>query len=328
MSANNLLKVFYAGSSGVHLVESWNRNILTPDYGAGNPALQNAVFSNTQIYLPYPQFGSINYMSNTGHSSYHAATVQFDKRYSHGLVLDAFYTFSKAIDDCDTDYGTCTGVEPLTNRNLSKGRAGYDMNHRFVGSFSYELPFGKGRRFLDRGGVLNAIFGGYELAWIQTAETGNPISFKYTNNPNNQYPTAWGNWVPNVVGKPTMPQVGIGPLIGGDRFNQKNENQLISPDFFVAPPAFTPGNAGRNIVTGPAAYYSQFSAKKNWPIKERLILQLRFDFQNPFHNFAFAAPNTTLDFKNPRIFGTITGETATANIQGEPLMNLMLRLSF
>ena len=328
MSANNLLKLFYAGSAGVHLVESWNRNILTPDYGAGNPALQNAVFSNTQIYLPYPQFGSINYMSNTGHSTYHAATVQFDKRYSHGLVLDAFYTFSKAIDDCDTDYGTCTGVEPLTNRNLNKGRAGYDMNHRFVGSFTYELPFGKGRRFMDRGGILNAIFGGYELAWIQTAETGNPISFKYTNNPNNQFPTAWGNWVPNVVSKPTMPQVGIGPLIGGDRFNQKNEGQLISPDYFAAPPAFTPGNAGRNIVTGPAAYYSQFSAKKNWPIKERLNFQLRFDFQNPFHNFAFAAPNTTLDFKNPRIFGTITGETATANIQGEPLMNLMLRLSF
>ena len=125
-----------------------------------------------------------------------------------------------------------------------------------------------------------------------------------------------------------MPQFGIGPLIGGNRFNQKNEGQLISPSYFAGPAAFTPGNAGRNIVTGPAAYYSQFSAKKNLRIKERVTFQLRFDFQNPFHNYAFAAPNTTLDFKNPQFFGKITGETATANIQGEPLMNLMLRLSF
>ena len=86
-------------------------------------------------------------MSNTGHSSYHSGTVQFVKRYSHGLVLDAFYTFSKALDDCDTDYGMCTGVAPSQNRNLNKGRAGYDMTHRFVTSLIYEIPVGKGRKF-------------------------------------------------------------------------------------------------------------------------------------------------------------------------------------
>lgn len=328
MSPNNLLKLFYQGSAGVDLVESWNINALPPNYGAGNPALQTAVFAAPQNYLPYPQFGTINYMSNTGHSTYHAATAQFDKRYSHGLVLDAFYTFSKAIDDCDTDYGTCTGVEPLTDRNLNKGRAGYDMNHRFVGSFTYEIPIGKGRHFLNRGGVLNAILGGYELAWIQTAETGNPFGFTYANNPNNEYPTSFGARVPNIVSPPSMPQVGLGPLIGGNRFNEVLENPVININDFAYPAAFTPGNAGRNIVTGPAAYYSQFSAKKNWPIKERLNLQLRFDFQNPFHNYAFAAPTNSVDFTNPGTFGKITGETATANIQGEPLMNLMLRLSF
>ena len=62
---------------------------------------------------PIPQFGSINNMSNTGHSTFHAGTVQFQKRFAQGLTLNSFYTFSKAIDDCDTDYGTCTGVEPV-----------------------------------------------------------------------------------------------------------------------------------------------------------------------------------------------------------------------
>ena len=82
------------------------------------------------------------------------------------------------------------------------------------------------------------------------------------------------------------------------------------------------------IVTGPASYYSQVSAKKNFKFRERWNLQLRFDFQNPFHQYAFAAPSSTLDFKNPQLFGKVTGETATANIQGEPLMNLMLKLSW
>ena len=75
-------------------------NVFPTDFGAHNPALQAAAFAAPQNYLPYPQFGSINYMSNTGHSSWHAGTVQFVKRYSQGVVLNAFYTFSQALDDC------------------------------------------------------------------------------------------------------------------------------------------------------------------------------------------------------------------------------------
>jgi hypothetical protein len=339
ISPNALIKLIYQGSSGVHLVETWNVNAFPPDYGAGNPALQTAVFAAPQNYLPYPQFGAVDYMSNTGHSSFHAGTVQYQKRYSHGLVVDAFYTFSKAIDDCDTDYNVCNGVEPVTNRNLNKGRAGYDMNHRFVASANYELPVGKGRHFMNRGGVLNAIFGGYEISWIQTVESGNPFGFTFTNSPYNYYPTSGatpsltsgvntGVWVPNLVGKPTMQEFGLGNAIGGNRFNQALENPVVNVADFAPPPAFTPGNAGRNILTGPGSLYSQVSAKKNFKFRERWNLQVRFDFQNPFHNYGFSAPSNNLDFKNPNLFGKITSDVATASLNGEPLMNLMLRLSW
>jgi hypothetical protein len=340
VSANNLFKLFYQGSAGVHLVESWNINAFNTDFGANNPALQAAAFTNTQAYLPYPQFGTINHMANTGHSSFHAGTIQYSKRYSKGLFLDSFYTYSKALDDCDMDNGTCTGVAPVSDRNLAKGRAGYDMRHRFVTTANYELPVGKGRRFLNRGGVLDWIAGGFEISWIQTVATGNPFGFTFANSPYNYYPTNIGARYPNLVATPSMPQFGLGNLIGTNRFNQSLENALIvSPgqesgsstsniSAFAPPPPFTPGNAGRNILTGPAAYFSQFSAKKNFKFRERWNLQLRFDFQNPFHNYAFSAPSNTVDFKNPQLFGKITGETATANIQGEPLMNLSLRLSW
>ena len=347
MSTNNLLKLYYSGSSGVDLVNSWNINTLPYNFGAGT-ALQQAAFTNPVPYLPFPQFGAVNQMSNTGHSTYHSGTIQFVKRYSHGLVLDSFYTFSKALDNCDTDYGVCTGVAPTVNRNLNKGRAGYDQNQHFVTSFTYEVPVGKGRWLLNRGGVLNYIFGGYEIAWIETVATGNPFTVFYSNSSNNYITTALtnlgysnvGTLLPNLLATPTMPQFGLESLIGGNRFNQAQENAVIVPkgtpagvsnvntDAFAAPAAFTIGNEGRNILTGPGSFYAQFSVKKNFPIRERLNLQLRYDFQNPFHQYAFSAPSNTLDFKNPQLFGKVTGETATANIQGEPLMNLMLRLTW
>jgi len=328
-SANNLLKVMCQGSAGVHLVESWNVNVFPTDFGADNPALRAAAFAAPQNYLPYPQFGAIRYMSNTGHSTWHAGTVQFQKRYSQGIVLNSFYTFSKAIDDCDSDSGTCSGVAPISNRNLNKGRAGYDRNHVFVANVVYELPVGKGRHFTVRNRLLDYLIGGYDISWVQSIESGNPFGFSFTNSPFNYFPSSIGNYVPLVTcNNISMPQFGLGSTIGGNRFNQALENPVLNASCFAPPPAFTPGNAGRNIVTGPGIFYSQASAQKNFPIKERANLQLRFDFQNPFHNWGFNNPTNQVDFRNPQLFGKITGDQTTASFAGEPLMNLMLRLSW
>ena len=329
LSNNNILKLTYQGSAGVDLVESWNNNVFPTSFGANNPALRAAAFAAPQNYLPFPQFGSINYMSNTGHSTYHSGTVQFQKRYSQGLVVDSYYTYSKAIDDCDNDYGVCTGVAPVEDRNLNKARATYDRTHVFVTSFTYELPVGKGRHFLNHNKFLDYLVGGYELAWIQSIESGNPFSFTFANSPYNYYPTSIGNQVPNLTcNGVSMSQFGLGNAIGGNRFNQALENPVLPVSCFGVPAPFTPGNAGRNIVTGPGILYSQFSAKKNFALTERLILQFRFDFQNPFHNYGFNNPSNTYDYKNPQLFGKITGDQTTASFDGQPLMNFMLRLSF
>ncbi len=328
-SANNLLKLMYQGSAGVDLVESWNVNVFPTNFGASNPALQAAAFAAPQNYLPFPQFGAINYMSNTGHSTWHAGTVQFQKRYSQGLVLNTFYTYSKAIDDCDSDSGTCTGVAPIADRNLNKGRAGYDRTHVFVANATYQLPIGKGRHFINHSRVLDYLIGGYEIAWVQTIETGNPFGFSFTNSPYNYYPSSIGNYVPNLTCNGiSMPEFELGSKIGGNRFNQALENPVLPVSCFAAPAPFTPGNAGRNIVTGPGMIYSQASAQKNFAFRERWNLQLRFDFQNPFHNWGFNNPSNQVDFKNPQLFGKITGDQTTASFDGQPLMNLMLRLSW
>jgi hypothetical protein len=125
-----------------------------------------------------------------------------------------------------------------------------------------------------------------------------------------------------------MPGFGLGTIIGGNRFNQALENPVLPASCFAPPAAFTPGNAGRNIVTGPGIMYSQISASKTFSFTERWKLQLRFDFQNPFHNWGFNPPTNQVDFRNPQLFGKITGDQTTASFAGQPLMNLMLRLSW
>ena len=107
LGTNNLLKFTYQGSAGVDLVESWNINLFPTSFGANNPALRASRLCRAPKLSALHPVRRDQHMSNTGHSTYHSGTVQFQKRYSQGLVLNSFYTFSKAINDCDNDY-ECT----------------------------------------------------------------------------------------------------------------------------------------------------------------------------------------------------------------------------
>ena len=142
-----LVETLYEGSAGVGLLENWNINQIPLDVSP-NPAVLGQIFRATQNYLPYPQFGTINLFSNFGHNTHHAATLRVEKRYAVGLTVLETYTFQKTMDDCDVD-GACTGVS-YYNRSLEKARAGYDITHHFLHMMTYDLPFGKGRRWLNR----------------------------------------------------------------------------------------------------------------------------------------------------------------------------------
>ena len=325
ISANYLLDLSYQGSSGVGLIERWNINTFPVDFGAGNLAFQNQVAAAAQNYRPYPQFGDVRMRSNFGHSTFHSGTVRIEKRYSQGLIFSTFYTFSKAINSQDTD-NDGTGVAPIQNRGLEKGRASYDRNHRWVSSTTYELPLGYGKKWLNQGGWRNWIFGGYQIAWIQTFESGNPLNFSFANSPYNYYPTFAGSRRPDVVGSPSLRDNWRD--FGGDRFNQQNINPIIDINNFAYPAAFTVGNAGRNIVTGTPLIWSQASAQKNfyWGADRRYNVQLRWDFQNALKTYNFNPPTTTVDFRNPRTFGKVTTDPRTASFGGQPLMNLTLAL--
>ena len=139
--------------------------------------------------------------SNFGHSTYHGATAKLERRFGQGLTFQTFFTFSKAIDSQDTD-NSGSGVAPIQNRSLEKARAGYDRPLRYFNSITYELPVGKGRHFMNRGGWLDTIAGGWQTAWLIDWESGAPLTFSFANSPNNYYPTYVGAQRPNCVGAP------------------------------------------------------------------------------------------------------------------------------
>jgi hypothetical protein len=320
---NYLLEFMYQGAAGSGLIERWEINTFPVDFGKDDPALRAAAFRAPQDFRPYPHFGSIRMRSNFGRSEYHGGTVKLEKRYSHGLSFLTHYTLSRAMNTQDGD-NDGTGVAPLENRGLEWGRAGHDRTHVWIGSLTYELPFGQGRAFMNRGGLLNAVLGNWDISWIQTYQSGNPLSFTFAGSPNNYYPDFVGIRRPNLV---STPEVVDDWQDVGNRFDVAAMNPVIGIQHFAYPDAFTAGNAGRNTVTGLPLVWTTASIQKNLTFGPTR-LQVRFDMNNPFKTWNFNPPNTVVNLQTPATFGKVTSNPETAGFGGAPLMNLALKLYF
>ncbi len=321
-----LVEFSYQGSGSAGLVERWELNTFGVDFSANDPAQRDRVNAAAQNFRPFPNFGNVTMRSNFGHSTFHSGTVKLEKRMSKGLYFQTFYTLSKAINSADTD-NSGGGVSPIQNRNLEKGRAGYDRNHRYIGTVNWELPFGKGKKWTSGNKVMNWMMSGMELSWIQTVESGNPLNFSFANSPFNYYPGFAGARRPDLVSTPVY-DFGKWNNGGGDRFVTNNRPAVIDQSAFAYPQAFRAGNAGRNIITGPRLVWAQVSVQKNFSIREKMRAQIRWDFQNALKTYNFTGPTTTVDFRNPQTFGKLTDDPRTASLGGQPLMNLTFMVQF
>jgi hypothetical protein len=208
-----------------------------------------------------------------------------------------------------------------------------------VGNFTYELPFGKGQRWINHGGILDKLLGGYNLVWQYDVYTGNPITWGFTNSPYTYLPSFIG-----IGGRPNV----LGPVslnsdwqnLGGNRFNEGFQNPTInSLADFAYPAQYTFGNAGKDTFNLPRQIGASFSAHKEFQLKERLRLQLRADFQNPFKWYTWSTGiNTTVDLKNVvagtttetsgNLFGKVSSgsEATTVADGGVPMINATIRL--
>jgi hypothetical protein len=262
--ANNwMVQATYEGSS---LIRGGSFNQANP--GAIDPT---GTIPLQQRRL-YPQFGDINLNTTMGHGYYHGGTVSLKKRFAQGLSIDMNYTLAHSIDNGTNEINNSDF--PLVGRKFERGPSDIDIRHRYVASYIYELPVGKGKRFLNQGRVKDSVLGGWQVSGITTFMTGPPDKV-----------TMPGNWLnigtrvsgrPNCVSDPNQ-----------SRFSDNvRNNGLIYFDTsaFQMPPLFTPGNCGRNILRSPGLNNWDVSIQKNYRITERANLQTRVEFFNTFNH--------------------------------------------
>ncbi|MEK7406548.1 MAG: carboxypeptidase regulatory-like domain-containing protein, partial [Acidobacteriota bacterium] len=294
-----LLETVYQGSSGVGLLNSWDLNVIPLNISRDISELDR-IYQQTQNFKPYTQFGSIRHFGNYGHNSYHGITFRTEKRYSHGMTLNTFYTYSKTLDESDGDGGA--GGITFYNRRLEKGRAGYDLTHRFVSVFTWDLPVGAGRRFMNAKGVKNAILGGWQLNWLNSLQTGQPFTVGSAGSPNRYLP---GSQRPNILAPFDEAKV-EGWTMGPHRFPTAAQNPYLKMEAFDYPAAYATGNLGRNIFNSPTLYWPQASLGKEWRIGERARFMLRWDMSNVFKKPQFGPPSSTFDKRSPGNFARFT----------------------
>lgn len=306
-----LLELLYQGSAGVGLLNDWNINAIPLNISTDTTYLQNVVFPAQQNFKPFPQFDQINHYSNYGHNTHHGGTFRFERRYSQGMTLNAFWQVGKTINDADDDgrVQTTAGITSPTpaitvyNRRLEKARANYDIRHRIVSVFTYEMPFGKGRRFLNKGGLSNWIFGGWDSAWTQTFQTGPPVTVTFAGSPYNYLA---GGVRPNQILPDEQAQIKNWG-IGAHRFPTAAQNRYFNFDGFAYPAAFTTGALGRNTFESPGLRWTQLSFSKAFKFTERVQFIFRWDINNPTKEPQFADPNGQFNLTNRATFGTFSG---------------------
>jgi hypothetical protein len=289
LPAQSMLDISYAGSRGNDLYNYYNGNQAVPDSvfcttspnTAGNcptaprrPAkvCDNSVFppNCNEVFDT-----AISELRSDGYSNYSSLQVSWQKNFTHGLQFQASYTYAHALDDASSaNLGSLNNGDFRDQRfpYLEYGNSDFDVRHRFVLSYIYQLPFGNGKVFGGGAtGVLNQVIGNWQLAGIVTAQTGN--WFTVTDSLTNVSASDGGGGVgffevrPNVVGNPNGK-----PCVSGTLFNTCAFVDNTIP--------FTFGDAGRNIVRGPGLQNWDFSVFKMFPIREQMRLEFRSEFFN------------------------------------------------
>ena len=297
MDGSMVLSVAYVGSGTARL--RGTNNINAPKPGAG-PVPPRRLF---------PSFATIEILSAFAHSTYHSLQTKVERRFQSGFSLLSSYTWSHAIDN-STDVesvGTSIGVifpqDPF-NTNAEKATSEFDIKHRFVTSFVYDLPFARADGWLGGSKFARAVFGGFEISGIFVAQTGQPVNPLVAGNP------------ANTTGPVRPDRLSDGRLARDER----NVDRWFDPAAFAVPAPFTYGNSGRNVLRGPGLVNLDFLIARNFHLKDTMRLELRGEFFNLTNTAHFARPNATIG--SPEA-GTITA-TATPNRQ----VQIGLRLVF
>ncbi len=294
---NSVLEIAYVGSKGTKLLTA--RDINQPQPQILPPGLPF-------VPRPDPRFDDIDLLESRGNSNYHALQARFQQRLWNGLSSLVSYTWSKSIDDASNFFSSAGDPNfPQNSYNVAaeRGRSNFDVRHRLSLSYSYALPFGKGRPHFANDGWVSTVLTGWETYGIVTLQTGRPFTVallsELDNSGTGRSILGFGaNDRPNVVGNPEI--------------SNPTPDRWFNTAAFAFPPPGTFGNAGRNILDGPGFQNVNASLMKNTSLTEGVNLQFRAEVFNLFNHPNFNLPD---NFLGSPTFGRISSARDPRHIQ-------------
>jgi len=306
MSMNLALSIGYVGSYSDRISSTglWN-TALTP--GPGTPDEVNA-------RRPFPWYDATPfYSTSTGIATYNALQVKLEKRFSEELHFLVSYTFSKAIDNGTSGFfgvengpGGESALQNYYDPDGSRSVSSFDIPHFLSMSGIWNVPIGKRKPYLNHG-VAGEILGNWQLSSLVQVRSGQPYNLEVAGDVANigNDNSSWNYARPNLIGNPIPAH--------------QTSAEWFNPAAFSVP-SFSYGNFGRNVLRSASVYDADVSLFKNFPIGEKFLVSLRFDFFNVFNIQNYGTPDT--------LIGDPAAGRITSNVLPPRQLQFGLHLSF
>ena len=306
---NAMVQLAYVGSHGFNLAFPTDLNQVP--VALAHPGDVTAV-------RPYPNFQGISGSTNNAISNYNSLQASVTERMTRGLSLSFSYVWSHFLDDLDSSgWGSRAGEQPFqlaNNPAANYSNSNFDVRHAFKGYAVYQLPFGRGKQFLNGSQLFDEVVGGWQVSGTVVLQTGNPFTV-YADQANyTQAGSTFPNRNPGVSWKPA---------------HQSIQN-WYNAGAFLRPADGTFGDVRRNSLYGPGLKVFNFSAAKSFtvPYGEGIKVEFRADAQNVFNHPSFGNPSTGLGGSS----GAGTPYTSTSSISSLTVngrnLQLALHVSF
>lgn len=269
--ANIVLSVAYVGAKGTFVVAFPNINQPVPGPGAVAPR------------RPYPNLSDAIGVTPWANSSYNSLQTTFTRRMGSYVTFNGAYTWSHSIDNSSGE-SSSTPIQNSYNLRAERGNSSFDVRHNFVMSWTMELPFGKGKRWMSNAPApVQWVTAGWQANAIHTIQSGLPFNVSMQQNTLN---IGGGTQYPNRIADGNLPS------------SQRSIDRWFDASAFVAPAQFQFGNAGRNILYGPGTNQTDLSLFKSFRIGEKAGrgLQFRAEAFNVLNTPQFNNPNASIGF--------------------------------
>jgi hypothetical protein len=286
------LDLQYVGSDTTNLDRSFFNNTPQPGAGAVDPR------------RPSQNYRSRRIIQNDLRADYDALSVILHKRMSRGIQADLHYTRSRTKDMSTHSNG---GGQTMNNYDIwmDYGPANWDVPHRFVASYIFELPKFKN----SSNPLLKYVVGGWQIAGVTTIQSGTPVNITFAADRANIGIS--GLQRPNLIG--AAPKLNCHPNSAGTTDLARRELwDCYDPNAFALPDQFTFGNAPRNVLRGPNFSNTDLAFSKNIPLAGDVHFQLRAEVFNAFNRVNYGNPNASF---GAAAFGRITSAGAMRQVQ-------------